>query len=592
MKLKKKKFYSFRYKLIVLCIALTIIPTCLMSTFQYYYSSTLVEKQTREYLQDVVEWTSIKADDFAGELEDITFSIISNSTIQEILSDLEKDAGRFEKYKKMQSLKDHLSSYALLKDYISNISIVTEEGVSYSYNKNRSTSDIKVDWEKVYEADGRTVWGITNKDQQEFVVSRKINSLKSSRSLGYVSVTVQEHTLNELLNSFKKIEGGTIYLLDSSNRIVSAEEKNLLGEIIQYSGRENELHMDSDSKGLAYYISDNISNGWKIVAAISTGYFHKNVENLRDVFYILAFISALVVAALAIKLSKSVTRPLVALSGQMKRFGQGDFKARYDISTNDEFGMVGDTFNQMVGRIQDLLNEVYEQQLLKQKAELESLQMQINPHFLYNTLETVNWMARMKGINEVGDIVSSLGNLMRFALGSDTYITLEKEVSNLRDYIKIQEYRYGDRLKAMVVIPEELLTYRIPKLLIQPILENAIVHGVEDKIGDAQVSVTGEKEDGKILIHVRDNGIGMSREIIDRIFQDDKTVEKSKGTSIGLRNVHRRLKMHYGEGYGIHIDSRMGEGTEVILTLKAELFEEVTEPASGSKKFEEVTESK
>lgn len=581
MKSKKKKFYSFRYKLIVLCMALTIIPTCLMSTFQYYYSSSLVEKQTKEYLQDVVDWTYIKADDFVGELEDITFSIISNSTIQEILSDLEKDTRRFEKYKKMQSLKDHLSSYALLKDYISNISIVTEDGASYSYNKNRSTSDIKVDREKVYEANGRTVWGITNKDQQEFVVSRKINSLKSSRSLGYVSVTVQEHAVNDLLNSFKKMDGGTIYLLDRANHVVSTEEKDLLGETIQYSGRKNELHIDSETGDFAYYTSENISNGWKVAAAISTGYFRENVENLRNVFYILAFISALVVAALAIKLSKSVTRPLVALSGQMKRFGQGDFQARYDISTNDEFGMVGDTFNQMVASIQDLQNEVYEQQLLKQKAELESLQMQINPHFLYNTLETVNWMARMKGISEVGDIVSSLGNLMRFALGPDTYITLEKEVCNLRDYIKIQEYRYGDRLKASVEIPEELMAYRIPKLLIQPILENAIVHGVEDKVGDAEVAVTGEMAENTLFIYVRDNGIGMSLEIIHRIFKDDKTVEKSKGTSIGLRNVHRRLKMHYGDEYGIRINSRMGEGTEVILTLKAELSEDVTVPISG-----------
>lgn len=568
--MKNKKFYSFRYKLMILCMALTIIPTCLMSTFQYHYSSSLVERQTQDYLRDVVDWTYVKASDFVKEVDDITFSMISNMTIQNILSNLGQTLGRFEKYKMVENLKDQMSSYALLKDYISNVTIVTDDGASYSYNKTRSTSDIDVDQGEVYEKNGSMVWRLTDQDQQELVVARKINSLKSSKSLGYVAVTIKEEAVNELVNAFNKIEGGRIYLLNEGGRIIAAQDKELLG---------SRLTMQ-DQEGYTLYTSGGMENGWTIQAAVSTGYFRQNVRNLRNVFYLVAFTAALVVALAAVRLSKSVTKPLVTLSKRMEKFGQGDFGVRCDIETNDEFGMVGDTFNQMVEKIQYLLSEIYEQQLLKQKAEMQSLQMQINPHFLYNTLETINWMARMQGIDEVGEIAASLGNLMRFALAPDTYITLEREVKSLQEYIRIQEYRYGDRLRATVLIPEELYGYSIPKLVVQPILENAIVHGVEDKIGDAQVTVTGEKKEDVLYIRVKDNGIGMPSEIIERIYRSDQSVEKTKGTSIGLRNVNRRLKMHYGEEFGIQINSVMNEGTEVTLKLRSQLYSELTREES------------
>lgn len=566
-KQKGKRFHSFRSKLLMLCIALTVIPTCLISTFQYYYSSKLVERQSNEYLQDVVDWTYRKAEDFINEIEDITFSMISNTNLQSLLSQLDQEQERFEKYKKAKELREQLSSYALLKDYISNISIVTDGGESYSYNKNRSTSDLTVDKEEVYREDGRIVWGSTNQDQQELVIARKINSLKSTNTLGYVAVTVQEGYVSQLIQSFSEIEGGRTYLLDRENRVVSTEDKELLGTVLSYGELDQKEY---------YYVSSEMKNGWKVVASISAGYFKDNVRNLRNVFYLIVLISALAVAAAAIQLSRSVTKPLVSLSKRMEKFGQGDFEVRYDIQSNDEFGMLADTFNQMVVKIQELLNEVYEQQIMKQKAQMESLQMQINPHFLYNTLDTVNWMARMRGVDEVGEIAAALGNLMRFALRPDTYITLEQEVESLKDYIHIQEYRYGDRLAAQIQIPEDLYGYSIPKLVIQPILENAIVHGVEDKVGDAQVTVTGEKKGDILFIRVKDNGVGMSEEVIERIFGSGESPQKGKGTSIGLCNVHKRLKMHYGEAFGIQIFSEIGKGTEVVLKLKAILHCELT----------------
>lgn len=564
---KTKGFHSFRQKLLILCIALILIPTCLMSTLQYRYSGKLIKSQSQEYLQDVVDWTYRKTEDFVNELEDITFSMVSNTGLQSLLSELGDVKGRFEKYKKTKELKEQISSYALLKDYISNITVVTDQGEVYSYNKSRSTADLFVDREEIYRQDGRVVWSLTDADRQELVAARKINSLKSTDVLGYVAVTIRESYLSQLLHSFGEIEEGSVCLLDSHNCIISAQNKEELGRTLDFR--------ELKQKGYYSYTSSELGNGWKVTATISSGYFEKDSRDLRNMFYLIALAVALAVGAAAIRLSASVTKPLVSLSGRMKEFSGGDFSVRCEIQSNDEFGMLSATFNQMVVKIEELLREVYEQQLLKQKAEMQSLQMQINPHFLYNTLDTVNWMARMKGVNEVGEIAGALGNLMRFALRPDTYITLRQEVQSLKDYLHIQKYRYGDRLFAEISIPEALYEYSIPKLTIQPVLENAIVHGVEDKIGDAKVEVAGELQGEVLCICVGDNGIGMSQEMIDRIFQEEGSSGQTKGTGIGLRNVHRRLRMHYGEGFGIEIYSEMGQGTQVVLKLKAKLYSEL-----------------
>ncbi len=573
---KRKRFHSFRYKMCLVGIFLTVIPTCLVSSIQYYYSSKLVESQSQEYLQDVVDWTCLKVMGFMDEVEDITFSVVSNGTVQAVISRLDREQDRFERYKDNKELREQLSSYALLKDYISNISIVTDGGSTCSYNKNRSVADLGIDKEEVYQADGRVVYGNVSHKQKELVVARKINSLKRSDSLGYVAVTVQESYLDGIINAFGKMGEGKAYLLDQEDCVISAEEKELVGSIFSQK--------DWNQKEFFYYTSDEMENGWKVVAAISVSYFKENARNLKNIFYLIAILVACLVVVVVIQLSGRVVKSLVSLSEQMKRFGKGHLEARCEIPSEDEFGMLAETFNKMAVKIQRLLDEVYKQKYLRQKAQMQSLQMQINPHFLYNTLDTVNWMARMQGMDEIGDIAAALGNLMRSALRPDVYVTLEQEAAGLKDYIQIQEYRYGQRLMAQVLIPEELYGCGIPKLVVQPILENAIVHGMEGKVERTQVTVTGEREGETLYIWVKDDGIGMEQEAIDRIFQEGKAKEGERG-SIGLCNVHKRLVMYYGEGFGIQIFSKPGQGTEVMLKMKVQLYNEIDKNAEKRDEF-------
>lgn len=165
----------------------------------------------------------------------------------------------------------------------------------------------------------------------------------------------------------------------------------------------------------------------------------------------------------------------------MERFGQGDFEVNCIVESEDEIGKLSRSFNQMVRDMNHLVETVYDQQLLNQEAELKSLQMQINPHFLYNTLETINWMAKAQGNEEVGEMTVALGKLMRFSLSGRTFITMREEVESLKNYFRIQKMRYSDKLNLEISVPKELMDIYLPKLLIQPIAENAIVHMASKK---------------------------------------------------------------------------------------------------------------
>ena len=554
--------HSFSKKMLLICMVLVVLPMVFMSVFQYRYTSQLIKKQSDQYLQDAADWTEVKVQDFIREVEDITYGIVSNSYIQKDLQQLQKKQDYFENYQTIESLKERLSEYELLRPYIMDLVIRTPNEKYYSCNGTDLNGQIQ-DRGRIYRANGKLVWQTEVNQEGEILAMRKINSLKATDFLGYLTIVVSESNLNDLISSFSKKSNGSVYLTDQENRIISSEDKKLLGTTLKKATDHS-----------VYYESARLENGWQITVAAPVSYFRDNVKVMRRLFYLMDILTAVILSVIAGQVFGQMTGPLVQLTGTMKQFGQGDFNVRSQIESKDEIGTLSDTFNRMADQIQELLDEVYEQQILRQKAQMQSLQMQINPHFLYNTLDTMNWMARMRGVEEVGDIAYALGNLMRFALKADDIIPLARELQAVEYYIQIQEYRYGDRLRAEINIPEELYRFEVPKLLIQPILENAIVHGIEDKMEDARIWVRGRLENGQLCLTISDNGCGIPQEKIAEILSEEEQAENVK-RGIGLRNVQKRLVLRYGESCGIHIRSQVGRGTEVELRLTAVLYDPV-----------------
>lgn len=252
----------------------------------------------------------------------------------------------------------------------------------------------------------------------------------------------------------------------------------------------------------------------------------------------------------------------------MVKVGKGNFNAYSSYESKNEIGILSSHFNMMVEQVQQLIQEVYQEQYLKQRAELKALRMQINPHFLYNTLESINWMARIKGVPEIGKMVKALGDLMRASISGDDFVLIDEEIRNINNYLTIQKFRYGDRFNVVVDIRDDIRMVKIPKLVLQPIVENAIVHGIENMVGNGEIKIKGAAEEKKVVLEVTDNGAGINEELIPSILSGNyKSKQSEDHTRIGLINVDRRIKIYYGQEYGLSISSTPGAGTCVKINI-------------------------
>ncbi len=268
------------------------------------------------------------------------------------------------------------------------------------------------------------------------------------------------------------------------------------------------------------------------------------------------------------KIPLSITRPIRRLSEVTDQVAKGDFNVRYDVRSSAEISMLSDSLNMMIDKINDLLGQVTKEQTRLRKAEFELLQAQINPHFLYNTLDAIVWLAEAGEQKKVVSMVGSLSEFFRTSLnqGKDI-ISIREELQHVRSYLEIQQVRYQDILQYEIHVPEELYCYTIPKITIQPLVENALYHGIKNKRGPGRIEVSGRMERDFFVLQIKDNGIGIREERLRQVRDGMQNKVPTENDIYGLYNVNERIRLNFGENYGISIDSIHGEGTVVKIIL-------------------------
>lgn len=285
---------------------------------------------------------------------------------------------------------------------------------------------------------------------------------------------------------------------------------------------------------------------------------------------ILASIGAFLLIALiwftSVKITDSITKPIRELCENIRLVGAGDFTVRPINANDDEIQTLTVTFDSMVQQISELMEDYREEQVNLRTTELKLLQAQINPHFLYNTFDTIIWLAEDHRDQQVVDMVTSLSNFFRAGLSQgEDFIPLKEEELHVRSYLEIQQVRYRDILEYQIEIPENLYTYTVPKLTLQPLVENALYHGIKNRRQKGLIRVTASAEGKTLCLQVIDSGIGMQPDVLEKLRQQ---VENSNPSgSFGLYNVQQRIRLYYGEGYGLDIQSEYEKGTTVSITL-------------------------
>lgn len=307
--------------------------------------------------------------------------------------------------------------------------------------------------------------------------------------------------------------------------------------------------------------------GWITFTAISWDALFPGADSLRNYIIMLVAVCVLIASVLLLILSRLITKPLAKLSEGMKQVQSSNFEVRLENDRSDEIGELTDSFNFMVGQIRTLINRVYREQLAQKSAEMEALQAQINPHFLYNSLDSINWMLIERGEMEISSVVVALGKLMQYSMDTrKSLVPLREEYRNARDYLVVQHNRLEDQLDYQLELEPGLEEFHIPKLILQPLIENAIKHGVLESMHRCLVTVRTCRQGDQICITVSDSGAGMNEERL-QAYRQLLSGKQEAQNNIGIRNVARRLQLHFNEQCEFHVESTPGDGTSVSLLL-------------------------
>ncbi|CAI6085500.1 sensor histidine kinase [Cohnella sp. JJ-181] len=312
--------------------------------------------------------------------------------------------------------------------------------------------------------------------------------------------------------------------------------------------------------------------GWSLIAFIPEDSFYKDLQPLYGNYRNATMLWVVILLFSAYMLSRTLTRPIRGLVNKMDRLHDFQVVSKLPENRSDEIGRLARSFNAMLARIQHLLHETRHAEEQKKEYELKMLRSQIAPHFLYNTLACISSMAKQRKIDDVRQTIRSLVGLLTFSFDKQgEFVTLEEEIEGLRMYMHIQQVRYGSKYSCRIEVEPQLLQQRILKLTLQPLVENALFHGLAPK-GGGSVVVTGNVHDGRLRLYIRDDGAGMSPGDIRNVYRK-QTAEPSRHsfTGIGLANVHERIRIHFGEPYGLRIAGRKGVGTVVRVELPMSL---------------------
>ena len=400
----------------------------------------------------------------------------------------------------------------------------------------------------------------------------------STSGSGVLLVDMKYSVLEDMLERINETSSGIYYYLCSRdgeiiyhprwteiNRGLFKEKNN---KAASYEDGTYEMKTDGQKENIV--VGSVAYTGWKLIGVVPESVQETSINKFR--YYIITTILILVMMLLQVNrfISRKISRPIRELDESVKAYEAGAMPDIY-IGGSAEIRHLGYSVQKSYEQIEALMKEIIQQQTERRKSELDALQSQINPHFLYNTLESITWMIEAQRNKEAVVMISELAKLLRVSLSrGKTIISIGDELQHSRSYMNIQRVRYKERFKVEFLIDEEIKNYCIVKLVIQPLLENAIYYGVGnmDEDDDGQILIRGEKKGEDIYISIEDNGMGMPEDIRSNILTDNSKVPKH-GSGVGVINVHSRISLMFGPEYGLEVYSELDEGTKVVIHIPA-----------------------
>ncbi|MFA9379018.1 MAG: sensor histidine kinase [Lachnotalea sp.] len=400
-------------------------------------------------------------------------------------------------------------------------------------------------------------------------------------SRGILLVDMNFSDIEQLFSKVNSTGEGYVYLTDSKGKLIyHPKQKVIYSNLMKENNLvaatyEDGTHMEKfEGEQRAIVVKTVGYTGWKIVSVTPIKEIAINLKQFKFFTVIILAVSILVIIVGNIIVSKKVTNPIRKLEESVKDLENGDLNRIIYTGGSHEIQHLGRTITSMVNQMKLLMKDIVKEQEEKRKSELDALQSQINPHFLYNTLDSIVWMVESERYPDAIAMVTALASLFRISLSKGkNIISIKDELEHAKSYMEIQKVRFKDQFQFIVNIDSKIEEYSTIKLIVQPLLENAIYYGVESMRDEGIITLTSYETESDIYIKVTDNGMGIPQEE-QRLLLTDNTRARKRGSGIGLINVHQRIKLYFGEDYGLQIESELDEGTTIIIHLPKVKFKE------------------
>lgn len=588
--------WSIRYKLILHFLLISILPSLVIGLLMGWIVNGIVEKQVNNHTMQLIDNVNKSLDYYAGNIQNISYFIAMNPEIQAFLN--EGEAAIDDDHEEYRMSK-FLQSFTTLYSEVAGIIVVRPNGDYFSnemYARTNESLTKEIWYQEAVGAKGifkiighpsnRNVTTHSNyKDSEVVSVVRAIQDPDTQKTLGVVLIDLKLRVIAETVRDVRLGKSGYLMVINDKGESIYAPRNSKIGSLDVALLGQQPSGMFAQTVGnqkLQFIYQKSSFTNWTTVGVFAV---QDSVQEIKDInLYLVTFVFIVCMLGIAASyyLSHSISRPISQLASFMRKVEEGNMSIRIPEEREDEIGLLGRSFNKMLSQMTRLISQVWSEQRLKREAELRSLQAHIQPHFLYNTLDTIQWLARKDGAKEATEMVEALSKLFRIGLSKgQEIIPLTNEIEHIQSYLKIQQTRYKDKLNYKIEVDGSCDDLFVLKLILQPLVENAIYHGIKERRGPGMIAIRAVISEEMLELIIQDDGVGMNdtrlaalRAVLEAVpdVSDMNAAQRAaadrspnQATSYGLRNVQERIRLSYGEMYGILIDSKEKSGTTVTI---------------------------
>lgn len=577
---------SIRMQIIVEFFLLILVSIGAFMMFSMNYTRDSLEDNSKKSSEELVEQVNFNIENYVGYMKNISQVVMGSPDIEQYLF----GEGEAVREQAKERLEMEFQSVLRIRKDISNIALLWKGGHHFVNSSKEEWNpyarlDEKAWFQKAKECGEQAYISSSHvqnmiKGRYDWVVtmSHGLANPHTGEVEGMLLIDLNYNVINDLCEAVRLGERGYVYIVDSDGDIVYHPQQQLIlskvkeEQLEEIIGKEDSIaYTDERGEEKIYTPLRSEQTGWTIVGVAYASELVENESAVKMIYFGIGCLLAVLAVGMAVVVAENITRPMKQLQEAMDRVTEGDFEAvqGIEVQGENEVYKLQQNFIRMIRQIEELMQKnIYEEEE-KRKSEMKALQSQINPHFLYNTLDSIIWMIEAGEADRAIQMTSALARFFRQAIGkSEVFVPLREELEYTKNYLVIQKMRYEDKVDYTIQVEEGLMECRVLKLMLQPLVENALYHGLKYKESRGVIQIIGYQMGEKMVLKVSDNGVGMAEDVLRHIF--DRKDRERKHNGIGMGNIRKRMQLYYGESCTFQVDSEKDVGTAVTMMIPRE----------------------